>query len=270
MSRRSSYRDLSGQKFGELTAIRIDLEKTKSSKNTYWFCECSCGSIKSYIASNLTRNHTTSCGCKTNLMKHKTHGKTNTRLYKLWLGMRKRCYNPTAPHYEYYGGRGITVCDEWKNDFMSFYNWSYENGYSDDLSIDRIDNDKGYSPDNCRWETIKNQARNKTNLLYANVNGVEKTLCEWSEIYGIPLNALRLRYLRGKEKGITVFDNDFLKPLRQWPYKVEQYSLDGKLIKTWNSAEEASQHGFGSVGSIRECCSGKNETHIGYKWKYLK
>lgn len=264
------YQDLTGRKFGELTALRIDWEKTKASHSTYWICKCSCGSEKSYIASNLTRNHTTSCGCKTNSMKHKTHGMSNTRIYKIWLGIKKRCYAPYTPHYDYYGGRGISMCAEWRGDFQKFYEWSVANGYTDSLTIDRIDVNGDYSPNNCRWATIEQQAHNKRNLLYAKVNGIEKSLCEWSETYHIPLNALRLRYLRGVAEGITEFDSNFLFPLREHPRRVMQYTLTGEFIKEWRSAKEASEAGFGGIRSIRECCSGKNRTHQGYIWRYAE
>lgn len=264
------YQDLTGRKFGELTALRIDWEKTKASHSTYWICKCSCGSEKSYIASNLTRNHTTSCGCKTNSMKHKTHGMSNTRLYKEWIGIKRRCGNPSTPHYEYYGGRGISVCEKWKNDFPSFYNCAISNGYNDNLTIDRINVDGDYCPENCRWATVEQQAKNKTNLLYAKINGVEKSLCEWSEISGVPLNALRLRYLRGRADGIADFDNSLLKPLRDFPRKINQYDLNGNFIKEWKSAKEAEIAGVGKENSIRVCCSGKRRTHNNYIWRYAE
>lgn len=260
--------DLTGKKFGYLTVVCQDIRNGESRKRTYWNCKCVCGNITSVLASNLKRGHTRSCGCKTNSMKHKTHGMSNTRLYKIWIGMKNRCYNPSTPHYEYYGGRGINVCNDWKFDFEPFYKWSTENGYEDGLSIDRIDNGKGYSPDNCRWATKEQQARNKTNLLRVKVNGVEKTLCEWSEICNVPLNALRLRYLRGLKSGVEDFDESLLAPLVDRPRKVNQYSLSGAFIRQWNSAKEAGKAGFGAIGSIRECCSGKNKQHKGYIWKY--
>lgn len=266
----SKFIDLSGQQFGYLTVLYRNPENPENSKRqrTKWICKCICGNVKSYDASNLKRKNTLSCGCMKNTVKHKTHGMSNTKIYKLWVSMKRRCYNPNMPHYEYYGGKGIRVCDEWKENFQSFYEWSIKNGYKDGLSIDRIDNSKDYSPENCRWVTLEEQAKNKTNLLYATVNGETKSLCEWSEISGVPLNALRLRYLRDTAKGKIHFDESFLSPLREWPRKVEQYTLSGKLIKIWDSAKQADEAGFGAEGSIRECCSGKNSQHLGYRWKY--
>ena len=100
--------------------------------------------------------NTKSCGCYT-----KKHGLTNTRLYNIWVNIKARTLNPKHKNYKYYGGRGITICEEWKNDFMSFYNWAMSNGYSDELSIDRIDNDGNYCPENCRWTTQTIQTRNQ-------------------------------------------------------------------------------------------------------------
>ena len=107
------------------------------------------------------------------------HGKSHTRLYKIWIGMKKRCYNPRSNAYERYGGRGIGIYQEWLNDFMSFYNWSMENGYNDNLSIDRIDVNGNYEPSNCRWATIDEQSSNKRDTVYYEMFGLNKPLTEW-------------------------------------------------------------------------------------------
>ena len=107
--------------------------------------------------------------------------------------MKNRCNNPNEPRYSDYGGRGITVCQEWLDDFMNFYNWAMENGYSDELSIDRINNDKGYSPDNCRWSTKKEQANNTRTSHNITYKGQTKTLTEWSEILGLSFHLLSNR-----------------------------------------------------------------------------
>ena len=121
------------------------------------------------------------------------HSKRHTRLYRIWLQMKNRCYNIKTERYDDYGGRGITVCDEWKNDFMSFYNWSMLNGYADNLTIDRIENDGNYEPSNCRWVTVKIQNRNSRKCNMITYKGETHCLKEWSEILGLPYGALKDR-----------------------------------------------------------------------------
>lgn len=125
-----------------------------------------------------------------------THGKSNTRLYGIYRGMWRRCYNKNHEHYNQYGGRGITICDEWLHDFMNFYKWAINNGYDDNLTIDRIDNNKGYSPNNCRWVNQKIQVRNRKNTVKINYNGVTKPLSCWAEDLNVPLSRLQNRYYR--------------------------------------------------------------------------
>lgn len=158
--------DLVGQKFGRLSVI-ARTDNSKSSK-TRFICRCECGKEVVVVGSNLRSGNTTSCGCfrKEQLSAiskavNTTHGKTGTRLYTIWSDMKQRCTNPNDRYYGIYGGRGISVCDEWMHDFEKFYEWSMSHGYRDDLSIDRKDNDEGYSPSNCRWATAKEQANNK-------------------------------------------------------------------------------------------------------------
>lgn len=127
---------------------------------------------------------------------HLKHGGTHTRLYNIWKAMRQRCTNPKNSRYSIYGCRGIKVCKDW-DDFQKFYDWSYENGYKDNLTIDRIDNNKGYSPENCRWVTYRGQANNKTNNRYLTYNNETHTLGEWSEITGIKLSTIWARLNRG-------------------------------------------------------------------------
>ena len=137
-----------------------------------------------------------SCGC---LLKDviTKHGKNNTRLYKCWCHIKARCYNVTNNHYQYYGGRGIAMCNEWRDDFMSFYNWSMANGYNDTLTIDRIDVNGNYEPNNCRWVTTKQQNRNTRRNRYFTINGVTKCIGEWCEIYNINYDTVWSRLRRG-------------------------------------------------------------------------
>lgn len=129
-----------------------------------WLCRCECGKEIVVEAYNLKTGHTQSCGClqrEATSVANKTHGKRNTRLYRIWICMKNRCYRKNHDAYKHYGGRGIKVCDEWLHSFKAFNDWAMANGYRDDLSIDRIDTNKGYSPDNCRWATMAEQNKNK-------------------------------------------------------------------------------------------------------------
>lgn len=154
--------DLTGQKFGRLTVIELDSNNTCTEKK--WVCSCECGVITSVRGSALRNGITVSCGCYQREVVKKvntTHGMNETRIHRIWSAMKQRCYNPNSTAYKNYGGRGIIVCNEWKNDFSKFCFWALNNGYSDELSIDRIDNDGIYEPDNCRWATRKQQNNNK-------------------------------------------------------------------------------------------------------------
>ncbi len=153
-------KDLAGQKFGRLSVIRYaNYEKNHQSM---WECECECGNIAIVRGNYLTSGHTTSCGCIHKLGNHKTHGMSyNSRLYNVWRGMKQRCCDKNHPKYGHWGGRGIRVCDEWLNSFLNFYDWAMGNGYQNNLSLDRINNDGNYDPSNCRWATAKEQANNR-------------------------------------------------------------------------------------------------------------
>lgn len=128
---------------------------------------------------------------------HYIHGKRKTRLYRIWTNMKTRCINPNDPHFERYGRRGITVCDEWKNDFKAFYDWSMSNGYADDLTIDRIDNNGNYEPSNCRWVTVKEQNQNKRNVILITYDGETHTVTEWARKLNLGHDTIRQRYHKG-------------------------------------------------------------------------
>ena len=124
------------------------------------------------------------------------HGMTGTRIYRAWTNMKKRCMDTNCPRYEIYGGRGITVCNEWF-EFMPFYNWAMSNGYADTLTLDRIDVNGNYEPSNCRWVDMTTQIRNRRDSRWAEIDGVNHTLKEWSDISGIDYNTICTRYKRG-------------------------------------------------------------------------
>ena len=128
---------------------------------------------------------------------HFIHGKRNTRLYRIWSNIKTRCYNVNDPHYSNWGGRGVVICDEWINDFQSFYNWSISNGYNDTLTIDRIDNDGNYEPSNCRWITVKEQNQNKRNVILLTYEDKTMSLTAWSKYLNIGKDTVRQRYHKG-------------------------------------------------------------------------
>ena len=182
--------DLTGEHFGYLTVIKRG-EPAKRHDGRFdstFICQCKCGSIITVKGVTLKNGNTTSCGCKRRESVgeiKRTHGQSKTRLYRIWSKMRQRCYNPNMGDYIDYGARGITVCDEWASDYMAFSKWAYENGYDDTLTLDRVDVNGKYCPENCRWATRKEQANNKRVTRYFTFNGETKSVSEWSDIVGI-------------------------------------------------------------------------------------
>lgn len=175
-----------GKRFGRLTVIKRGEKHYSKSGNYYdtWVCECNCGSIKTIAGKHLRTGRSKSCGCSKKEGIRRTHGKAHTKLYNAWCNMKARCNNKNNKNYKNYGARGITVCEEW-NDFKVFYEWSMSHGYSDELTIDRIDVNGGYCPDNCRWATWKEQQRNKRSSRFLTYNGETKCLQDWEIETGI-------------------------------------------------------------------------------------
>jgi hypothetical protein len=193
-----------GKKFNDLTIIEY--------KNSKFTCRCVCGKETIVVPKNLINGRIVSCGCQN---KEKTkermtlHGDSGKRLYRIYRGMLARCYDPKSEKYKDYGGRGIKVCEEWLSNYVIFREWALNNGYSDELSIDRIDNDKGYSPDNCRWTTLGVQRANQrphkehSKKIVWEINGEIKSAIEWCKQYNISVPTVMYRI---NKKGLSPFE----------------------------------------------------------------
>lgn len=190
--------DLTGKRFGRWTVIK----KAERTTSQLWLCQCDCGTIKKVQHTSLVNGASTSCGCYHSEEVSKrltTHGKSKTRIYNIYHNMRNRCYNKNNSRYADYGGRGIFVCKEWMDSFESFARWSYKNGYTDSMTIDRIDNDGPYSPVNCRWVNLDTQANNKRKTLYFEFFGVKMSLRQWIDFMGWNYKKYYGRFYRGYE-----------------------------------------------------------------------
>lgn len=173
--------DLTGKRFGRLTVIgRAD----NKGKISVWKCRCDCGTEKDIMSSHLRYGRIVSCGCQSRERIAKlnlTHGKSKTRLYNIWTGIKTRCYDKNCSSYKNYGERGIIMCDEWIDNYEAFESWAESKGYRDDLSIERIDVNGNYCPENCRWATHKEQSNNTRRNIKVDYQGETLTLKELSE-----------------------------------------------------------------------------------------
>lgn len=203
---RKPHEDLSGKIFGNWTVLcRADDRIVRGNRHIrMWKCCCVCGTERDVLEKSLVNGVSQSCGCvrKEKMRegaskKNRTHGMSGTRLYAIYKHMLNRCYNEHDVRYPRYGGRGISVCDEWRESFEVFMDWSIKNGYAEDLSIDRIDVNGFYCPDNCKWSTAKEQADNKSSTRYYTYNGETKNISQWAEQYNIPYKRLWKRLTNG-------------------------------------------------------------------------
>lgn len=210
--------DITGQKFGKLIVLRVGTPKIKPCGKTVkkWLCKCDCGNLAEVATSDLTSGHTTSCGCvKRNALAAATikHGMTGTRIYNIYRGICARCYNKKSTAYVNWGGRGIIICSEWlgENGFNNFYKWSISHGYADDLTIDRIDNDGNYEPENCRWTSLLVQANNTRKNVYITYNGKTQSLPDWCRELDLEYSMIYVRYRRKWN-----VERMFNQPKREW------------------------------------------------------
>jgi len=199
--------DLTGQRFGRLVVIGIASHDMKTGV-TKWACHCDCGKTLEVRGYNLRNGHSQSCGClsrETTSKSFKTHGKSHTRLFNTWCSMRQRCRDKKCKSYKNYGGRGIKVCEEWNNSYEAFETWALNNGYADNLSIDRIDVNGNYEPSNCRWADNFIQHNNTRNNHFITINGERHTIAEWERIKGFKPDTIHVRIRRGwkPEEAVT-------------------------------------------------------------------
>lgn len=203
-------KNITGEKFGRLTAV---CWHHREGANTYWECTCDCGNATVVSLSSLVSGNTKSCGCYGREQKRNAttkHNKSHERIYRIWIGMNQRCFNPKNTGYKNYGARGIKVCDEWK-EFEPFYVWAMSNGYEDNLTIERNDVNQNYCPENCRWATMKEQGNNRRTNRTITYNGITKTITEWSEEFNLKEHVLTDRISRGWdiEKALTTRVADY-------------------------------------------------------------
>lgn len=201
-----TFQDLTGHKFGTLTVVEFSHRK---GNRTYWLCKCDCGTIKTYRADFLKSKGFHSCGCVSKEKsrercrelgyKTRTHGMSNSRLYKIYSNMKDRCYRKNCKAYKDYGARGITIYKEWLDRFESFYEWSISHGYKNNLTIDRIDNNGNYEPNNCRWVDRATQCLNTRKNINITYNNKTQTLKEWANELDMTYTQLHHRYERGWE-----------------------------------------------------------------------
>lgn len=189
----SKTMDLTGEQYGQWTVI--ERAKKATSGNYKWLCTCSCGNKVEVDGNSLRSGRSTKCRkCVT------PHNKTEYSgdpIQTIWSGMKQRCYDPKQSRYNSYGGRGIGIHEEWLNDPTKFYRWAYDNGYKKGLSIDRVDNEKGYSPSNCRFIPLEKQSKNRRTNNHIKLNGETKTLSEWCRHYKINRSTVRGRLKKG-------------------------------------------------------------------------
>lgn len=199
--------DLTGQRFGRLKVMKFC--GTDHRKHAVWMCKCDCGNIDPVRSYDLRAGKITSCGCYHNecaKFNHTKHGKSGTKLYYVWKSMKQRCENVNSRDYRIYGENGVCVCDDWRSCYETFYDWAMRSGYEEGLTLDRIDSNGNYCPENCRWATPKVQSNNTCRNRLITYKGETHTMSEWASITGINYSTLRARlnmYKWSVERALT-------------------------------------------------------------------
>lgn len=192
--RKHALHDLRGKRFGRL--VVLDFDHINRNGHSCWLCRCDCGNEKVIERTHLMDGHITSCGCLKREMLT-THGSSKTPLYDSWIDMRHRCSNPNNRNYHRYGGRGISVCNEWMDEFEPFCDWAMNNGYKPGLTIERSDNDGDYCPENCTWVDRMEQANNRGTNRLIEYGGEKHTVAQWARKIGVNYGTLLCRIKRG-------------------------------------------------------------------------
>lgn len=270
------FEDLTGQNFARLTVIK----PIKVDGKTRWECQCCCGNVTIASKNDLKRGCVKSCGClkKERLTKNKISSKNDLvseheerRLRTIFYGMIQRCENKRRKAYKDYGGKGIKVCDEWRNSFAEFCNWSVANGYADNLSIDRIDGNGDYSPQNCRWATSKQQNNNRKDNRTICFNGETHTVSEWSRIVNIGKETIKYRLDSGwpinEVLGAPHKKKSWTRQKPVWFKKRTAVYKDGVLVGIFDSRTDAAKYCGISHSEVSACALGKRKTANGYTFK---
>lgn len=188
-------KDITGQKFGKLTAIKLDhIEHIKTGTVHYWLYKCDCGNEKVIRKGEVSQGGSQSCGCflKESVQKRSTkHGQSYSRLYRIMHDMKQRCLNPNNKNYKHYGERGITICKNWLDNFDNFYNWAINYGYQDNLTIERINFNGNYEPSNCKWIKKAEQVKNTRKIRFITANNETHCLGDWARKFNIEYNTLK-------------------------------------------------------------------------------
>ncbi len=249
-----------GNRYGRLLVIRY---AGKLGGTTAWECLCDCGNTKIVRGTQLRCKGTQSCGClhKDKLRERQTKYNVPRRLYGIWYNMIERCENPSHNYYRNYGGRGITVCEEWHNPY-NFFEWAIAHGYEKYLTIDRMNYNGNYEPSNCRWVTLKEQQNNKSTNRYETINGETKTVQEWIDYYGVTNGMVWSRLMRGWS-----FEDALLKPSQKKYRGLKVLCIDTGEV--FDSSRKAGDKYGVTAAAIRAAIYDKSSVCCGMKWKYF-